>query len=98
MECLTPGGIGQQLMAEADAEIGPLHIEHEFSNGCFFFAEPRVLVLLPNILRTAHDDHQVEWVELRYRLAFIELDGRPAKSVLAKEVEKYPRMFNGDVL
>lgn len=90
--------IGEQLMSEADAEKRAFQILDERSNGGFFCREPGILVVLPDILRAAHDHHEVVGADVRDDAAFVEFDGIPGQTVLRKEVAKDAGVFDVDVL
>jgi hypothetical protein len=47
---------------------------------------------------STHDDHEIEWLEIRDRLPLVELNGVPGQSILSKEVTKNAGMLDGYVL
>jgi hypothetical protein len=100
--CHPPGHAaerdGEQLMAEADAEIGPLQLGHPAPDRGLLGDEPGVLVLLPHVHRPAHHGEHVETLERRDRLAGVELDGRPLEPALRPEVAERARMLDGEML
>ncbi len=91
-------GVGEQLMAEADAEVGPLHVDDEVANGGSFGEQPGVLLFLPHVLGSAHDQHQVERIEIGDRLSLVEFDRLPREPVLAEELAEDSGMLDGGVL
>ncbi len=52
-------------------------------------------VLLPDVHRTTHDQHQVERLEVVDRLAVIELDGHQLATALAETGAHAPGMLDG---
>jgi hypothetical protein len=69
---LPPSRIGEQLVAETDAEHGHAASEHRLSDRFLLLTEPRVLGLVPDIHRAAHDDQRIVDGEIGDRLAAIQ--------------------------
>ena len=99
---LRPAGaaqrIGQQLVAQAQAEIGPPEFVDPGADGALFGDQPRVRVHVPYIHRSAHHPQGIEIGERRNGLALIELDGFPLDAVLSQEFAQHAGMFAVDVL
>ena len=89
--------IGEELMAEADAE--ERHAPgHRLADDGLLVGEPGVGVLLEDIHRPAHGDEPVIAVERRNRLALVELHRVPGDAVGAHEVAEDAGMLDLDVL
>jgi hypothetical protein len=91
-------GLGQQLVAKANAEKGTLHLDDETADGGFLGLEPGILLLLPHVLRPAHHHHRIERFEVRNGLALVDLDRRPGESVFPEEVPEHTRMLDSQML
>jgi len=85
-------------MAEANSEVGALHFHHKLSDRLLFGTKPRILVFLPHVLRSAHDEHDVEWIKVGDVLALIEFDGVNLETILTEEVAENPWMLDGGML
>jgi hypothetical protein len=94
----TTEGRTQQLVAEAESEIGLGPILDPFPDRLLFGFQPGMLGLLPDIHRPAHDPKRVIAFEIRDRLALVELDRVPGDAVLGEEVAEDARMLDRDVL
>src|SRR5262245_40301389 len=95
---LSSDGVGEELVSKAHPQIGPPHVHDECADSRLLSAHPRVLIFLPHILGAAHYKHEIVWLEIRNLLPFVELDGVPAQSILAKEVPKDAGMLANDML
>ena len=67
-------GVGQQLVTQADPEVGPVKFGDPVPDGGLLRHQPWMFVLLPHIHRTAHGDEHVEAIQRRDLFALIELD------------------------
>jgi hypothetical protein len=76
----------EELMAKANAEKGAPHLGDEAADRGLLVAEPRIEILLPDILRAAHDDHGIEGLERSQRLALVDFDHLPGGAVGPEEV------------
>ena len=90
--------IGQQLMAEANAEKGPLEIAHPMADRALFRHQPGMLLDIPHIHRAAHHPQHVICIKRRDRLAFIEFDGIPGDPVFLEKAAEDAGMFTGNML
>ena len=94
---LRPAGaaerIGEQLVAEADAEERPLELAHPLPDRALLGDQPGILLDIPHIHRPAHDPQRVIGAELRDRLALIQLDRIPRDAVLFQEFPEDARML-----
>ncbi len=76
----------QQLMAEADAEIGHPVFQDRLADRLLLRPEPGMLGFLPDVLGAAHDQEPVVFLERRDRLARLEGDHVPFDAVRAQAV------------
>jgi hypothetical protein len=90
--------IGEQLMAQADAEERALHLSHPLADGCFFSDEPWMLVDVPHVHGPPHHPQRVIFCELGDFFAFVELDRIPCDPVLFQKFAKNSRVLAGKVL
>ena len=90
--------LGQQLMPQAQPQKRhPAPFDRLFDQR-FFCDEPRIVVLLPNIHRTAHGPDRIIAIQGRQRLALIQLNRVPTMAVLGQEVTKDSGVFHADML
>ena len=66
--------IGQQLMAETDAEKRLVALGDPSADGRLLILQPGEPILLPDVHRSAHDHEDVEAIEVGNGVAAIELD------------------------
>jgi len=95
---LAAEGRRQQLMAEADAEIGYLARDDRLPDRGLLRGQPREAVLLPNVLRPAHHDERRVTLERRNRLPRVEPHDIPGDAVGREEVSEGPGVLEGMVL
>jgi hypothetical protein len=91
---LPADGRRQELMAEADAKIRPTKIDDKSPDRGFLVRQPRILVFLPDVLRTTHDHHQIVDRNVGDCLAGIEFDRIPSQAIGFEEVSENPRMID----
>src|SRR5207248_5312594 len=95
---LAAEGGAEQLMTQADAEIGHPALDHRLADGALLGAQPGMLVLLPDIHRAAHHPQRIIPGKRRNRLAGIELDGVPRDAICREKVAEDAGMLDGDML
>ena len=78
--------IGQQLVAETDAQIRHRPVDHGLADRRLLGDQPGMLGLLPDVHRPAHHPERIEGGEIRDRRAEIEPDRMPGDAVLAQQV------------
>jgi hypothetical protein len=57
-----------------------------------------VAILLPDILRSTHANHDIERFEIRDRFGFVEFDSVNPETIFPKEVTKHTRVLYRDML
>ena len=67
---LTAQRPGQELVPQAEADIGLGPVGYPFTDRFHLACEPRIFLKLPHIHGAAQDEHQVEVLERGYLLAF----------------------------
>ena len=97
---LTPYGFGEKLMPETDTQIGAPHVDDEIADRGLLLAEPRILVLFPYVLRSTHDDHEIELARARKsalprRVRLCARSGHPAGGSLEKRPDAPRRHAEG---
>ena len=90
--------VGHQLVPEADAEAGPPQFRDPAAYGCLLVDQPGVLLLLPDVLGSAHHHEHVEGLEFGYRLARIELHGLQGEPGAFEKGSERAGIFVGVVL
>src|SRR5882672_2134185 len=85
-------------MAEADAEIRPLHLFYPALNGGLLREEPRMDIDLPDIHRAAHDDHEIVGRKVRDGIASVDFHRIVGVACLRPELTKDAGMFDRHVL
>ncbi len=81
-------------MSQTDAQKRTSHTYNKCADCGLFALQPWILILLPNVLRTTHSDHEIERREIGDGLTLVEFDGVPIQSVLEKEVTKDAGMLD----
>jgi hypothetical protein len=72
--------IGQQLMPETEPEKGTREFAHEAADGAFFLDEPGMKIDIPDIHRAAKNQHGLEKLDRRKRVAALEIDDRQLRA------------------
>ena len=95
---LAAEGYREQLMAEADAEIGYFARDDRLPDRSLLRDQPREAVLLPNVLRSAHHDEGRVTRERRNRFPRVEPHNIPGDAVGREKVAEGPGVLEGMVL
>jgi hypothetical protein len=75
-----PRAAARSWWPKADAQEGPIQLGHPVFDGGLLHDQPKVLFLLPNVLRAARGHHEVEGFQVRDRLTGVEFDRRQAEA------------------
>lgn len=88
----------QQLMAQANPEIGHGAFHYCLADCPLFGGEPGVLILLPDIHGTPHGPELIVARERGDRGALVQLDGVPGNAILRQEVAEDRGMLHVHML
>ena len=79
-------------------KIGPAQVDDEAADRCLFGHEPRIGVLLPDILGATHHHHEVIRFKVGNGLSRIDFHGLPRQSVVLHERPENARMLDVQML
>ena len=90
--------VGQQLVAQADAQERALEVAHPVADRRLLRHQPGMLVDVPDVHRAAHHPELVVAVQRRDRLALVEPDRVPGDAVGGEEAAQHARMLDREML